>query len=137
MSNSLELEELEMIPSCSHCAAEFEVQEEVDKLVYCRSTANADHYYCPYCKSEGIDIDNRTEEDMGDLNFSDTFNKPYSENLSAFGTKDNPLMVSLSKKLKRQMGEEGFNNSMLKLIKHMHEENITKGPYHVLFVNMD
>ncbi len=63
MSNSIELEELDHIPTCSYCGRCYETQESIDELVYSRTTATADHYYCADCKREGIDIFTKDDEE--------------------------------------------------------------------------
>ena len=56
VNNGLDLEDLKYFPSCSSCGAEYTTQEDVDTLIYSRTTANADLYYCTECKEESIQI---------------------------------------------------------------------------------
>lgn len=60
--NNLNEEELETFPCCDNCGSCFDTQEEIDKLVYSRTTAMDDHYICPDCKTEGINIPTKEEE---------------------------------------------------------------------------
>ncbi len=61
--NTLILEDMESIPSCDNCGSCFETQEDIDQLVYSRTTAMDDHYICPDCKREGINIPSKENED--------------------------------------------------------------------------
>jgi len=57
--NTLILDDFEFTgyyPEFYRCGTVFETQEEIDKLIYTRTTASADHYRCPYCERETIDI---------------------------------------------------------------------------------
>ena len=55
-SNSLALVELDSIPSCSSCGAEFTDQEAVDELEYVTSSATADHYKCSVCGKDEVSV---------------------------------------------------------------------------------
>ena len=57
------IEDLEYYPECSYCGACFETQEAIDELIYSRTTASADHYYCSQCKREGVDIPSDDKEE--------------------------------------------------------------------------
>jgi predicted SprT family Zn-dependent metalloprotease len=56
MANDLNIKDLEYSPSCGSCGSEYITQEDIDTLVYSRTTASADVYYCTDCKEESIQI---------------------------------------------------------------------------------
>jgi len=56
MANSLDIDELEYIPHCDECGAEFIAQADCDELVYSRSTVSSDHYICPDCGTDSVAI---------------------------------------------------------------------------------
>ncbi len=60
MSNSIDIEDLDYFPDCSFCGAEFTEQEDVDLLIYSRTTASSDEYICPECGYESISISLKT-----------------------------------------------------------------------------
>ena len=59
MSSSIDIEDLQYSPSCGSCGAEYMEQEDVDTLVYSRTTASGDVYYCTECGEENIHIENQ------------------------------------------------------------------------------
>lgn len=61
MSNSLDIDDLENYPSCDSCGAEFTVQEDIDVLIYSRTTASCDMYYCSECEKESVFISSDSE----------------------------------------------------------------------------
>lgn len=62
MSNSLNIDDLEYYPSCNSCGAEFSTQEDIDALVYSRTPASGDLYYCSECKEESVSIEESKSE---------------------------------------------------------------------------
>ncbi len=56
MSNTLEIENLNYSPACDSCGSEYSTQEDIDKLIYSRTTVSNDVYYCTDCKEESIQI---------------------------------------------------------------------------------
>lgn len=56
MANSLDINDLKYSPSCGSCGSEYATQEDINTLVYSRTTASADVYYCTDCKEESIQI---------------------------------------------------------------------------------
>jgi len=61
--NQLNIEDLEYTPYCGGCGSEYYTQEDIDTLVYSRTTANADQYYCTDCGEESIQIDLKEDND--------------------------------------------------------------------------
>ena len=60
MSNSLDIDDMDYYPSCDSCGAEFCTQDDIDGLVYSRTTADSDHYICSECGEEKVDIISKT-----------------------------------------------------------------------------
>ncbi len=52
----IRLNELDYHPSCSSCGAEYTTQEDVDTLIYSRTTARDDLYFCAECDEESVHI---------------------------------------------------------------------------------
>lgn len=136
MSNNLLLEDFDIMPSCSVCGAVIEEQEELDKLTYNRSTASAEHYYCPYCHEEGFDITYQNYEATEEYDFTETFNQPAAD-LSSFGTKEKPLVVSLNSQTSDTFNAGNDKLDLEELLTIIKAEVKEDGDFHVVFVNSD
>lgn len=56
MFNNLDIEDIEESICCDSCGSEFNNQEDIDELVYGRTTASSTWWYCPDCGNESISI---------------------------------------------------------------------------------
>lgn len=56
MANDLNIDDLQYSPSCGSCGSEYSTQEDVNTLIYSRTTASTDIFYCTDCKRESIEI---------------------------------------------------------------------------------
>jgi Zn finger protein HypA/HybF involved in hydrogenase expression len=56
--NLLVIDNLENYPKCESCGSEFLTQHDINELIYHRTTASHDIYYCPDCKKESVFISN-------------------------------------------------------------------------------
>lgn len=54
----MDVEDLDYYPSCDSCGAEFSEQEDIDDLIFSRSTASRDLYICSMCGKDSIYISN-------------------------------------------------------------------------------
>lgn len=54
---NLDIHDLQCFPSCESCGYEYTTQKDVDALVYSRTTASADIYYCAKCQEEEVSIE--------------------------------------------------------------------------------